>query len=266
MITYNKGRYIRGMRRSDGTDSPSRSRFLWQRRAFFRFPSIPGKNLGKDANPRYDNIYSLYHHIHGQPAPGALRRGFAYVFDGAYNGRFEQYFFRSKEMRDIWWNKANEGHTFNAEVAKALSEVGWQVRENIGLPEILNRKFEQNYGDIDVLAWRNDRQEVLVIECKDLSLARNYSEIAALLSDYQGAEIEGKPDRLRRHLNRVKLLRENCDQIQRFTGEQEPRIVSCLGFSGAVPMQYARIDALTDTHVGEISDIIKLYLKSPELS
>jgi hypothetical protein len=191
-------------------------------------------------------------------APGALRKGFAYVFDGAYSGRLAQAFFRSKEMRDAWWGKAREGHTFNAEVAQALSEAGWQVRENIGLPELLNRKSERDFGDVDVLAWRPDRKEVLVVECKDLSLARNYSEIAALLSDYQGVEVEGEADKLSRHLNRVALLQDNRDLLQRFTGVQEARIVSCLVCSGVVPMQYAKIDALANTHVGGIPDILEL--------
>jgi hypothetical protein len=191
-------------------------------------------------------------------APSALRKGFAYVFDGAYNGQLEQAFFRSKEMRDAWWGKAREGHTFNTEVAKALLEAGWQVRENIGLPELLNHKIERDFGDVDVLAWRPDRQEVLIIECKDLSLARNYSEIAVLLSDYQGVEVDGDADKLRKHLNRVALLQDNRAQLQRFTGVQEPRIVSCLVCSGVVPMQYAKIDALANTHVGGIPDILEL--------
>jgi hypothetical protein len=191
-------------------------------------------------------------------APGALRMGFAYVFDGAYSGRFEQTFFRTKEMRDAWWGKAREGHTFNAEVAKVLSEAGWQVLENIGLPEILNRKIDRYFGDVDVLAWRSDRKDVLIIECKDLSFARNYSEIAALLSDYQGVEVEGEADKLRKHLDRVALLRENRDQLQRFIGAQESYVVSCIVCSGVVPMQFAKIDALADTRVGGIHEILKL--------
>ena len=189
-------------------------------------------------------------------APGALRKGFVYVFDGAYNGRFEQAFFRSKEMRDTWLGKAREGHTFNAEVAKALSENGWQVSENIGLPELFNRKFDRDFGDVDVLAWRPDRKEVLVVECKDLSLARNYSEIAALLTDYQGVDSVGKPDKLRRHLDRVAILQDNRDLLQFYTGVQEPLVVSWLVCSGVVPMQYAKIDALVNTHVGGIPDLL----------
>ena len=191
-------------------------------------------------------------------APDALRKGFVYVFDGAYSGRFDKTFFRTKEMRDAWLGKAREGHTFNAEVAKALSEAGWQVRENIKPAEILNRKIDLAFGEIDVLAWRSDRKEVLIIECKDLSLARNYSEIAALLSDYQGNEVKGKADKLKRHLNRVDLLQNNLDKLRLFTGVQEPHIISCMVFSGIIPMQYAKIDALLNTRIGGIPDILKL--------
>ena len=189
-------------------------------------------------------------------APAALRRGFAYVFGGAHSGRLERSFFRTEKMKDTWLGKAREGHSFNAAVARALSDASWQVRENIRLPEILERKMEQDLGDIDVLAWRSDRNQVLVIECKDLSTARNYSEIAALLSDYQGVDAEGEADKLKKHLNRVSLLQESQERLGRFTNIQRPRIVSCLVCSDVVPMQYAKIDALADTHVGAIEEIL----------
>ena len=191
-------------------------------------------------------------------APGALRKGFVYVFDGAYNGHLEQSFFRTNAMKNNWWGKAREGHTFNADVAKALADVDWQVRKNIGIPEILNRQIARDFGDVDVLAWNPGTGEVLVIECKDLSAARNYSEISALLSDYQGIESNGQADRLRKHLNRVSLLQNNRSQLQHFTGVEAPRIVSCLVCSGVVPMQYAKIDALADTRVGTIEEILTL--------
>ena len=191
-------------------------------------------------------------------APAALRTGFVYVLDGAYNGRLDRSFFCTKEMRDTWLGKAREGHSFNAEVARALKDAGWHVQENIGLPEILNCPIERNWGDVDVLAWKPDRSEVLVIECKDLSPTRNDSEIAALLSDYQGVEVDGEADKLKKHLNRVSLLQDSREQLQRFTHTQQLQIVSCLVCSGVVPMQYAKIDALADTHVGGIETILAL--------
>ena len=191
-------------------------------------------------------------------APAALRKGFAYVIGGAHSGRIEQSFFQTKEMKDTWWGKASEGHSFNNEVAQSLLDAKWQVRSNIGLPEIFSRSLERDYGDIDVLAWRPDRNQVLVIECKDLSPALNYSEIAALLSDYQGVEVNGKEDKLKKHLDRVSLLQENPEKLQRFINIQQPQIVSCLVCSRVVPMQYASIEALGSTRVGSVEDILAL--------
>jgi hypothetical protein len=192
-------------------------------------------------------------------APAALRKGFAYVVDGAHSGRFDQSFFQSDEMKNSWWGKASEGHSFNAEVAQRLLDAGWQIRENIEIPEILNQRTEQDFGDVDVLAWRSDRQDVLVIECKDLSLARNYSEIAALLSSFQGTDVDGKPDSLKKHLIRVSILERSLERLQRFTDIHEPNIVSCLVCSGVVPMQYSKIEALSKTHVGSVDDLLVLY-------
>jgi hypothetical protein len=164
--------------------------------------------------------------------------------------------FQTKELRDIWWGKAREGHTFNSDVTSALKNAGWEVRENIELPELFNCQLDKNYGDVDVLAWRPDRNEVLIIECKDLSLARNYSEIAALLSEFQGKEINGEPDKLCKHLIRVSLVKQHLNELKSFINMDEVSIVSCLIFSGVVPMQYAKIDALSDTFVGLLKDIV----------
>ena len=160
-------------------------------------------------------------------------------------------------MRDEWWGRAREGHTFNATVAGTVARAGWRVKQNVGLPELLGRKIDRDMGDIDVLAWRPDRNKIMAIECKDLAPARNYSEIAALLSDYQGAEVDGRRDKLKKHLDRVSLLRSSLEQLQRFTGVPGPEVVSCLVCSGVVPMQYAKIEALAGTRVGTIEEILK---------
>lgn len=186
-------------------------------------------------------------------APSMLRRGVLYVLGSAYQGTLDQSFFVSDPMRKGWRGRAGEGHTFNHKAAEEFEEAGWTVREGIGLPEILRRGLDRDFGDIDILAWKPGSNLVCIGECKDLSIARNYSEIAALLSDYQGKLKKGKPDKLLRHLERVRMLQENLPELAKFAGIEAPAIVSALFVSGVVPMQYAKIDALKGTYVGDVS-------------
>ena len=234
--------------RSNWADVPNTFRtkdiYPWRFGRRLSFSTRPILKLDNNDNPRLI------------VAPRALLEGFRYVFHGAYYGRLEQSFFQTDWMKNKWWGKAREGHTFNASVAKTLSELNWNIRENIKIPELFNRKMQRDFGDIDVLAWKSDIAKVLVIECKDLAPARNYSEIAALLFEYQGKSVKGKPDNLLKHLNRVSLLEKNQEALQNITGIEESQIVSCLVCSGTVPMQYAKIDALAKTRVGNIEEIL----------
>ena len=68
--------------------------------------------------------------------------------------------------------------------------------------------------------------------------------------------VRGKADKLRRHLNRVEAILEDVERLGRFTGVAEPEVVSCLVCSGVVPMQYARIEALAETVIGTVGEVL----------
>lgn len=196
-------------------------------------------------------------------APYSLRKGFAYVFDGAYSGSLEQNFFQTTEMRNEWWGAANEGQQFEASVEEILSKAGWSVEGNVALTKILNRKLDIDYGDVDVLAWHPDRPEVLIVECKNLQSARNYSEIAAMLSEYQGKIEKGKRDKLKRHLDRVDLLLEHHVELGRYIKKDQIKVVSCLCCNGSVPMQYSKIASLEQTQVCSPEELLASFEDQP---
>jgi hypothetical protein len=185
-------------------------------------------------------------------APTLVRAGFFFILRGSHSGSLRQEFFQAPEMRDAWWGKAREGHTFNAAIASRLQRHGWFAQENVLLSALLQQKLDRDYGDVDVLAWRSGCDQVFVIECKDLSFRRTYSEIAAQLSDYRGKMKKGKPDKLRKHLNRVEQLQKNLSVVSRLTGIPSPKIESCLITSGRVPMQFTKSPALDGSFVGDV--------------
>src|SRR5262249_14897146 len=92
----------------------------------------------------------------------------------------------------------------------------------------------------------------LIIECKDVQYRKTIGEIAEQLSDFRG-EIgrDGKPDLLRKHLDRVGLIAHHTGEVQAYIGiTTTPKIESHLVFKNPVPMQFAlkRMEARVRLH------------------
>ena len=59
----------------------------------------------------------------------------------------------------------------------------------------------------------------LVMECKDLQFRKTYGEIAEQVMDFADELNDvGKPDLLRKHLDRVDLLESRCSAVSRYLG------------------------------------------------
>ena len=132
------------------------------------------------------------------------------------------------------------GMEFNTEVADKLRNLGWQVEPEIKLTKILRLPLERDYGDIDVFAWDVSRNRILVIECKAVQYRKTAGEIAEQLSDFRGEMMpNGKPDLLRRHLERMEVMQRYAGAVYTFTQmPMKPSIESHLVFKNPVPMQF----------------------------
>lgn len=173
-------------------------------------------------------------------APGMLSDHLAYLLHGFHSGSFDKSYCTTPEMK-AWIGAANDarGHAFNALVCHRMGELGWNARSDQKVGAILKRRFDKNYGDVDVLAWNPDGR-VLLIECKDLQFQKTPGEVAAQLADFRGElNVRGDPDDLLKHIRRYRVIRDHLDALQRFTGLQEIMSVECwVVFRNPVPMQF----------------------------
>lgn len=221
--------------------------YPWRFRRRLSVIARPMLQLNASGDPRY------------LVAPGMFRDGAVKVIDYCFHGGFDAKDYPPGRMRS-WIGAAENkrGNQFNLEVSERLKELGWQTKANVRLDEILMKKLDRDYGDVDVLAWRCGR--VLAIECKDLELAMTIGEIARQLHGFRGeSDANGKPDRLRRHLLRADILRSRIAEIARFTkmtGKISFEVY--LLFSDIVPMSYSEVAARHDVSLTTIDQADKL--------
>lgn len=173
-------------------------------------------------------------------APGMLRDSLIYMYSLYESGDFpaSQLTPRMAAWRAI--ANGRRGTLFAKEVAEAMRANGWHTEIEVKVTKLLGRGFEKDHGDVDVLAWRDDGR-ILAIECKDVQFRKTLGEIAEQLSDFRG-EIRpnGKRDELRKHLDRMAIIRQCLLQVARYVGlPSAEAIESHLLFRNPVPMEFA---------------------------
>ncbi len=173
-----------------------------------------------------------------------LRDAFGVIFHSYYYGTLRDLRDkRNEKFLHQWKGMINNkmGTEFNDEVAEKLRNIGWNAVSDIKVTQLLNKKFDIDYGDVDTLAWDESSGRILVIECKNLQFKKTTGEIAEQISAFRGkTDSKGKRDLLKRHLDRVDILRESLDILQSYLKiNTNVKIESHIVFKSTVPMKYS---------------------------
>jgi hypothetical protein len=173
-------------------------------------------------------------------APGLLREGFSFTVGNYYEGSFADRHLGRAMRKYAGHASRRDGMGFNTRVLERMRELGWMAVPEIALTKVLAKGFERNYGDVDVLAWDPVSRRVLIMECKDLQFRKTPGEIAEQMTDFAGeVDSRGKPDLLRKHLDRVQVLTTYRQTVARYLGiGSDCSIESHIVFRNPVPMQF----------------------------
>ena len=109
---------------------------------------------------------------------------------------------------------------------------------------------------------------ILVIECKDLQYRKTVGEIAEQLADYRGEQRrDGKADDLRKHLDRVAVLKAHRERVANYLkldhaeasdGGAVIKIEGHLVFRHPVPMRFAWEHMAGKIHLSLFADLQSL--------
>lgn len=173
-------------------------------------------------------------------APGMLRDSLVYMYSLYESGDFPVGQLTPKMAAWRAFANGRRGTVFAEEVAEEMRGNGWQAEVEVKITKLLGRGFDTDHGDVDVLAWRDDGR-VLIIECKDVQFRKTLGEMSEQLADFRGeTKPNGKRDELRKHLDRIEILREHLPLVARYVGMPSINDVeSHLLFRNPMPMEFA---------------------------
>jgi hypothetical protein len=175
-------------------------------------------------------------------SPGLFGQGIVYTTRRYYEAEIEATKCKSISMKE-WINKETmrKGHAFEQVVYEKIKNLGYKALLDQKVTALINNKLDQDYGDVDVFAWKPSDNIVFAIECKDLKMAKTPNEIAEQLNRFSGQILpNGERDDLLKHLDRCNIMKNRCTDIAKTIGYNGKKInirgVVC--FSEPVPMQY----------------------------
>jgi hypothetical protein len=227
------GRFVLEARpswRVPGAGFSNKDWFPWRFRRRYATVRAPFLQLGRGDNPELAF------------APGLARHAFVWTVGAYHRAEIPQLQVTSAAMR-AWLGSRNHRHrlAFNKNVAQRMAELGWKVKPEMTLPALIGRRLERDYGDVDVVAWNPDSGRVLMMECKDLQFHRAMGEVAEQLHDFRGELLpDGKPDLLKKHLDRVDKAKAFSSEVVKTLKIRGPiGIEGHIVFKNPVPMKFA---------------------------
>ena len=195
-------------------------------------------------------------------APAMIIMHIANFVSNAREGALDQRMFNQDGLMFRWIGSVNgdQGEAFNEQVSTEFQSVGWNARANLSDGEILNRRKNPAFGDVDVLAWDDAQKRILVVECKNLSFDKTIGEISRRLANYKGVlKANGKRDDLKKHLDRCEDIETNIAQLSRFVGFDVEHIDRVLLFSQVTPIQFSKIAEKYSVTVCRFAEIAEQF-------
>lgn len=176
-------------------------------------------------------------------SPGLFGQCMVHTARRYYEAEMEAPKCKSIAMRQ-WINAETfrKGHAFEKAVCEKFKNSGYEALLGQKVTTLINDKLEQDYGDVDVFAWKPGENSFLAIECKDLKMAKTANEIAEQLNRFSGQILpNGERDNLLKHIDRCNIMRSRSADIAKTVGGYNGKSISIRGvvcFSKPVPLQY----------------------------
>ena len=144
-----------------------------------------------------------------------VERSSSYLLNGLCHAAFATEHFSAESMRQFCGEVANEqGHRFAGAVGDHLEELGYDTKREIAMTALGASALLGDLGDVDVMAWKAESNEVLIIECKHLRIAASVRDVVDRLEEYRGE----RDDSLGKHLRRFNWLKANSCHVSALTG------------------------------------------------
>lgn len=198
-------------------------------------------------------------------APIVVRDAALYAISGLHEGSLHNEFWSHSASRKYAGLRADElGREFEDTVAKVLNDVGFSASARESISGLLEQAIEEDLGDVDVFAISADRASVFAIEAKNLRFCRTEGEIAARMTEYQGGMRTNsrgveKPDKMLRHLRRVRYLRDNAARLGeclRLPGT--PAVYGVMVMDAPQPMNFHALTEDPDATSCMLEDLVAL--------